>query len=277
MRLMSIANSEKKDLVPCQSPKVEVDWKTGSMKVHIIKAHPEPTSFNAALAETAAFTVAQLGHTVVTSDLYALNFEAVAGPHDFKLGREDKEVFRLDREQTFAHELGTTSPDIKAEQAKVASADLVIFHYPMWWFMPPGILKGWFDRVFTRGFAYLPGRKYDSGLMHGKTAMVVVTTGTDADTYAPDGIDGALLDVMWPVHNGILRYTGFEVVVPFVVHAPGQKSESDRAAVLCEYADALRRIEGRPRLFFHGAEDYGENERLLPHVEPRSGFQHRIQ
>jgi NAD(P)H dehydrogenase (quinone) len=75
--------------------------------------------------------------------------------------------------------------------------------------------------------------------------MVSVTTGTSADTYAPDGIDGAILDILWPVHNGILRYTGFDAVA------------------------------SRHRLFFHPRDDYGSDERLLPGVRPQSGFQHR--
>ena len=59
-------------------------------------------------------------------------------------------------------------------------ADLLILQFPLWWFGPPAILKGWFERVFTRGFGYMPGRKYDTGLMRGKRAMVSVTTGTSA-------------------------------------------------------------------------------------------------
>ncbi len=68
----------------------------------------------------------------------------------------------------------------------------------------PAILKGWADRVFARGFAYLPGRKYDTGMFKGKRALLAATTGTSADTYAPDGIDGDILVVFWPIHNGLL-------------------------------------------------------------------------
>ena len=146
---------------------------------------------------------------------------------------------------------------------------------PMWWFGPPAILKGWFDRVFTRGFAYLPGRKYDTGLMAGKLAMVSVTTGTSADTYAPDGIDGAILDILWPVHNGILRYTGFDVLAPFITHTPGKISHGERRVVLGRYADEIRAVASRHRLFFHPRDDYGPDERLLSGVRPQSGFQHR--
>ena len=52
-------------------------------------------------------------------------------------------------------------------------------------------------------------------------------------------------------------------------------TDDERGAVLDRYAAQLRGIESRGRLFFHPREDYGDDERLLPHVEIRSGFQHR--
>jgi len=103
---------------------------------------------------------------------------------------------------------------------------------------------------------------------------VSVTTGTSADTYQPDGIDGSLLDVLWPVHNGLLRYSGFDVLTPFVAHMPGKISAEGRQRALAEYSDRLRSLDSVPRLYFHPAEDYGPNERLRPGVKARSGFQH---
>jgi NAD(P)H dehydrogenase (quinone) len=61
-------------------------------------------------------------------------------------------------------------------------ADLLILQFPIWWFGMPAILKGWADWVLARGFAYVAGRKYDTGMFRGKTAMVAATTGTSADT-----------------------------------------------------------------------------------------------
>lgn len=245
------------------------------MIVLVVLAHPERRSFVGALADTAIETLTAAGHEVLVSDLYAMRFSAVAGPDDFTGERVDPTYLRLDVEQTHAQETGTLTADVLAEQAKLSRADLVLLHYPMWWFAPPAILKGWADRVFTRGFAYKPGHKYDTGLLAGKTAMVCLTTGTSADTYAPDGIDGALADVLWPVHNGLLRYCGFDVLEPFAVHAPGKQDAAAREAVTAAYADRLRNLDAAPRLFFHPRSDYGPDERLLPHVEPRSGFQHR--
>jgi hypothetical protein len=51
--------------------------------------------------------------------------------------REDEDYLWIDREQTFAHEAGTTACDIVTEQAKVRCADFVLFQYPMWWFGLP--------------------------------------------------------------------------------------------------------------------------------------------
>ena len=246
------------------------------MQVLVVLAHPEPRSFNGVLARTAVSVLEDAGHEVRLSDLYGLGFKAVADADDFAGDLDDPDHFRLDREQTAAHRRGGLAADIVAEQELVAWADLLVLQYPMWWFGPPAILKGWADRVFTRGFAYLPGRKYDTGMLAGKTAMVSVTTGTSADTYAPDGIDGALRDVLWPVHNGLLRYTGFDVLEPFVTYAPRALDEVGRDAVLASWRDRLTRLDEVPRLFFHPASDYGPDQRLRPDVTPRSGFQHAV-
>jgi NAD(P)H dehydrogenase (quinone) len=240
----------------------------------IVHAHPEPRSFNRALTDVAVELLTAAGGAVQVSDLYAIGFKATADADDFG-EREDPEFLRLDREQTYSHERAAVAADIRAEQEKVAWADLLILQYPMWWFGPPAILKGWADRVFTRGFAYAPGRKYDTGLMRGKRAMLSVTTGTSADTYAPDGIDGALLDILWPVHNGLLRYCGFDVLAPYVTYMPRRLDEPGRAAALDGYRAHLAGLDDAAPLFFHPATDYGADERLLPHVVVGSGFQHR--
>jgi NAD(P)H dehydrogenase (quinone) len=245
------------------------------VNVLIVYAHPEPKSFNGAMKDMAVETLRRAGSEVVVSDLYAMRFNAVVGPDDFTGERADPEFFSVQKEQTKAYESGTLSPDIVAEIEKLKRANLVIFQFPIWWFGMPAILKGWADRIFARGFAYIPGRKYDTGMFRGKTAMVAATTGTSADTYAPDGIDGDILTVLWPIHNGLLRYSGFDVLPPFVAYMPGRVTPADREACLTAYGKRLLELDKTPRLFFHPAEDYGPNERLRPDVSIRSGVQRR--
>lgn len=246
------------------------------MNVFIVYSHPEAKSFNGAMKDLAVETLTRAGHEVVVSDLYAMGFNPVAGPGDITGEHNDPEFFSLPREQTVAYEAGALSADVGAEIDKLKRADFVLFQFPVWWFGMPAILKGWADRVFARGFAYLPGRKYDTGMFKGKLAMVAATTGTSADTYAPDGIDGDILAVLWPIHNGLLRYSGFDVLPPFVAYMPGRVGDDGRKAYLEAYRKRLEDIAGTPRLFFHPAEDYGKNERLKPGVLARSGVQRNV-
>lgn len=246
------------------------------MNILIVYAHPEPGSFNAAMKEVAVDTLRGAGHGVTVSDLYAMRFEAVLGPRDFLGERADPDFLSIPKEQTRAYETGTLAEDIAAEQEKIRRADLLILQFPVWWFGMPAIMKGWADRVFARGFAYIAGRKYDTGLLRGRTAMIAATTGTSADTYAPDGIDGDILGVLWPIHNGLLRYCGFDVLAPFIAYMPGRLEQAAREGCLEDYRNRLLRIGELPRLFFHPAEDYGPNERLRPGVAARSGVQRNV-
>ena len=53
------------------------------MKVLIVYAHPEPKSFNGAMKDLAITVLKEQGHEVKVSDLYAMNFKAVADKEDF--------------------------------------------------------------------------------------------------------------------------------------------------------------------------------------------------
>ncbi|HEX7688053.1 MAG TPA: NAD(P)H-dependent oxidoreductase [Burkholderiaceae bacterium] len=243
------------------------------MNVLIVHAHPEPRSFNGAMKDVAVRELRGQGHAVTVSDLYQLGWRAALGPDDFPEGRARADYLDLSREQEHAFANGSHCADVQAEQAKVAAADLVIFQFPMWWFSMPAILKGWVDRVFSRGFAYSAGRKYDSGHFRGKRAMLCLTTGTASTLYEPNGIDGDLHHVLWPIHNGILAYTGFTVLPPFAAWMPGRVTPEEREAYLAELARRLRNLDAEEPLYFHPRSDYDETQRLKPGVLARSGVQ----
>ena len=199
------------------------------MKALIVYAHPEPKSFNGAMKDLSVETLRGRGDEVEVTDLYAMRFNAVVAADDFHGERADPEFLSIAAEQTRACERGTLASDIVTEQKKLARAEILILQFPIWWFGMPAILKGWADRVLARGFAYVAGRKYDTGMLRGKTAMIAATTGTSADTYTPDGIDGDINTVLWPVHNGLLRYCGFDVIEPALVQIAG----AGKRPVLC--------------------------------------------
>ena len=41
------------------------------------------------------------------------------------------------------------------ELGRMDRADVMVLQYPMWWHLPPAMLKGWFDRVLAYGATHL--------------------------------------------------------------------------------------------------------------------------
>ena len=244
-----------------------------SMNVLIVFAHPEPRSFNAALKDIAVQTLQGLGHEVQVSDLYAMHWSPALKESDFAGQRADPDYLDLSREQEHAFAQGTTCAAVKTEQDKVAWCDLVIFQFPVWWFSMPAILKGWVDRVLSRGFAYSSGRKYESGHFKGKRAMLSITTGTADTLYEPNGIDGDLHHVLWPIHNGMLAYMGFTVLPPIASWMPAAVSAEQRGQYLEDYARRLESLDEVEPLYFHPWRDYDDTQRLKPGVKALSGVQ----
>jgi NAD(P)H dehydrogenase (quinone) len=68
------------------------------MHALIVYAHPEPTSFTAALKDTAARALSAAGDQVEVSDLNGEGFNPVAGRHDF-LQAADPTRFHYQSEQ----------------------------------------------------------------------------------------------------------------------------------------------------------------------------------
>ena len=204
------------------------------MQVLIVHAHPEPTSFNAALTRAAVDALQSAGHAVTVSDLYADGFNAMAGRHDFTT-TADPSRFHYQSEQAHAAAQGGFTDEIRREQERVRRADLLILQFPLWWGAPPAILKGWFERVLAYGFAYVDGRRFDSGLFQGRRALLSVTTGGTPARFAADGVYGEIERVLWPVRRLTLEYMGYEVEEPFVAYGVPRIGDAEREAYLAAW------------------------------------------
>ncbi len=75
------------------------------------------------------------------SDLYEMNFKS------------DMTADEYEREGFANIDLPIPS-DVRGEHRKIENADCLIFLYPVWWGDCPSKLKGWFDRVYSVGYAY---------------------------------------------------------------------------------------------------------------------------
>jgi len=187
-------------------------------------------------------TLVGAGHTVVTSDLYAMKFDPVSDRRNFTTVK-NPEFFKQQIEEMHATEVGGFVPDVEAELRKMESCDFMMWQFPLWWFGPPGILKGWVDRVFAMGRTYVGERFYENGVFKGKRAMLSVTTGRPESVYQKGGWNGDIHRMLRPIQRGILRFTGWEVLAPNIVYAPVRISADERQGYLNAWAARLHSIE----------------------------------
>jgi NAD(P)H dehydrogenase (quinone) len=212
------------------------------MKIFIVYAHAEPQSFNGALFRTAQETLRAAGHAVVVSDLYAMKFDPVSDRRNFTTVKDAK-YFKQQIEEMNASEVSGFAPDVEAELRKMEDCDLMIWQFPLWWFGLPGILKGWVDRVFVMGRTYGGDRFYENGVFKNKRAMLSITTGGTEDGYVKGGWNGDLNAVLRPIHRGMLRFIGWQVLAPNIVYAPVRVSDEERQTALKNWSARLQGIE----------------------------------
>ena len=134
------------------------------MNILVVLAHPDPASFNHALARAAADTARRLGHDVTLRDLHAERFDPLLPAAEISRG-------------------APLPPWLERHCAELAAADGIVVVHPNWWGQPPAILTGWIDRVVRPGVAYAfeegdGGEGVPVGLLRARTALVLNTSNT---------------------------------------------------------------------------------------------------
>ena len=151
------------------------------MNISIILAHPNPGSFNHAIAGAAADALRQNGHEMILHDLCQEQFPPLLSAAELQKNAK-------------------LEPVIARHAAEIVSADGIIIVHPNWWGMPPAILKGWIDRVLRMEVAYRfvandQGEGVPVGLLKAKTAIVFNTANTPDNRERE--IFGDPLEALW--------------------------------------------------------------------------------
>ncbi|MEU9118316.1 NAD(P)H-dependent oxidoreductase [Streptomyces sp. NPDC048506] len=245
------------------------------MKVLWLFAHPDQRSLSGALMSHGLRTLEAHGHQHRVSDLYAMKWNPVVDAADYDHDPTDRFLVGPTSERAYTE--GHLSPDIVSEQEKVTWADTLIIQFPLWWYGMPAILKGWFDRVFVRGFAFgltdpATGRlrRYGDGRLVGKRAMVITTAGARASTLGPRGVNGDLNDLLFPLQHGTLWYTGISVVPPLLIPAADRTTPTAYETATARLGDRLRTLPTTAPLAFRhqNTGDYDDDLLLHPHLPP---------
>lgn len=161
------------------------------MRHVVILAHPDPASFNAAVARAYVAAAKALGHMAEPRDLYAQGFDPRLPAHELPW-RDD-----------FA-----PGADVVAERTALAAADVLVFVYPLWFNAPPAMLKGYAERVLGIGF----GAAAEPGMRQPLRSKRLVTVSTSG---APDQwVDqtGALARLRAGFDDHLAAVTGLNVL-----------------------------------------------------------------
>ena len=133
--------------------------------------------------------------------------------------------------------------DVEAEQQALDAASVVVWQHPLYWYTSPALLKLWFEKVLTAGWAYGPG----GVALRGKRCLWVVTTGGDELDYSPAGVHQHAFDTFAAVVRQTAQFCGMIWLDPLVVHgAPGLEPAAleEYGARYRAYLTALRAEEG---------------------------------
>lgn len=159
------------------------------MNILIVTAHPSPYGYTHSIARTYAEAKRAKHNEVKIVDLY--DEENILPYLKFK-SLKKKPITKVQ----------------KKFQEEILWANEIVVIHPVWWGLPPAIMKNWVDEAFWPGVEY----KYSATgrlvpLTHNKTAKVFVTAGGPAWLY--------WLPMIMPLRyfwkNSVFRFNGIEV------------------------------------------------------------------
>jgi len=136
------------------------------LKTLVVYCHPNPQSFSAALYTQTVETLKAQGHELRCFDLYAENFQP---------------VLTLEEREAYLPNPGLIEARVQPHVDALKWAEHLVFVFPIWFYGPPAMLKGWFERVWLPGVAFLPpqqkGKAAVPGLRHIQRLTVVTHGG----------------------------------------------------------------------------------------------------
>ena len=150
-----------------------------TMKALVVYCHPSDDSFTRNVRDAFMRGVVDSGHGCILSDLYAMGF---------RTDMTEDEYLR----DAYYRRTPEVADDVRSEQEKINSSDAIVFIYPVFWTEAPAKLVGWFDRVWSYGFAYGNGATMKTL----EKGLVLCSAGNSIETLERTGLLESMKRVM---------------------------------------------------------------------------------
>ncbi len=148
------------------------------MRVFIVYCHPSEDSFTKNMCDAFIKGLTDSGNEYIISDLYKMGFQTDMTEEEYL------------RDANYIN-TPNVAEDVLLEQEKINSADAIAFIYPVFWTEAPAKLVGWFDRVWSYGFAY--GEKTMKVL---DKALILCSAGNPIERLEENGLLDSMKRVM---------------------------------------------------------------------------------
>lgn len=125
--------------------------------------------------------------------------------------------------------------DVKSEQQLLEDHDVVVFHYPFYWYSTPAILKEWQDLVLEHAWAY--GSKGNA--LKDKLFFNVLTTGGNQEAYCEKGYNRFTIRQLLAPLEQTARLCKMIFLPPYVVHGTHSISKEELIGHRQNYYDLL--------------------------------------
>jgi NAD(P)H dehydrogenase (quinone) len=160
--------------------------------VLVVFCHPKRDSFTGRLLDAFVAGLEDAGHEPEVADLYEEGFQPLLVPDDY------------------AQWHGRPMPDdVLREQVRVDRADGIALVFPVWWWSLPAMLKGWFDRVFSAGWAYAEEYDPEGSLLQPRKWVLLCPAGSSERQYRKYRYDETFHNL---IEVGTLSYCGVREV-----------------------------------------------------------------
>ena len=164
---------------------------TSRKRITVIQGHPLADSYCSALTDAYVAGARETGAEVRVHRLAEKEFDPILH-HGYRQRQE-------------------LEPDLIELQQEISWANHLVLAFPIWWGVPPALMKGFFDRAFLPGFGYSyssPRAIMQKKLLSGRSARVICTM--DSPTWYYRFLVGA--PGLRMMKNSILTFCGISPV-----------------------------------------------------------------
>lgn len=200
------------------------------MHTLIVTSHPETHTYTHAVIEKVIAGLEKSpGQTYEVLDVAKTGFDPQFNDADYRVFREE----------------AAPSADVLAEQARIDKADTLVLVFPVYWWSMPAALKGWVDRVFTQGWAYVDLDGESTTRLLGRlTVQILAIGGAVQGTYERRGYAAAMKT---QIEDGIFGYVGAKVIGSELLLPLDKQSAAEGLVRAFEIGSGLTEAVGQAR------------------------------